>query len=224
VPRNPLTRLVPARARTGRPQQSPFPGTARYWDERYGEGGSSGVGSTGVLARFKADVLNGFVAEHRIATVVELGCGDGEQLALAEYPSYVGLDVAATAVDLCVGRFRRDPSKSFFRYDPRRFVDNAGLFRADLAMSLDVVFHLVDDEDFDRYLRLLFACAGRFACVYSSNDEAPDPAPHVRHRRFTDWVAAERPDWRLVAHVANPHRGLEPGAVSDFWFWARPEE
>lgn len=204
------------------PPPEPFPGSPAYWEQRYAAGETSGVGSYGVLARFKADTLNAFVAQHGLTTVTELGCGDGNQLSLAEYPAYRGLDVAASAVDLCAARFAGDASKSFYRYDPRRFHDRAGLFRSDLALSLDVVFHLVEDELFERYMTLLFDCAGRFAAVYSSNSTHPDIGAHVRHRRFTDWIDTQRPDWTLVRHVGNPYRDTEPGAVSEFWFYEAP--
>ena len=38
-----------------------FPGSASYWELRYRNGGTSGAGSYGRLAEFKAEVLNEFV-------------------------------------------------------------------------------------------------------------------------------------------------------------------
>src|SRR5262245_42492336 len=72
---------------------TPFPGSARYWQFRYKEGGSSGAGSYGRLAQFKSEVLNKLVAHQDVKTVVEFGCGDGNQLLTARYPQYIGLDV-----------------------------------------------------------------------------------------------------------------------------------
>ena len=46
------------------------------------------------LAAFKAEVPNDFVRARGIDSVIEFGCGDGAQLALAEYPAYVGIDVS----------------------------------------------------------------------------------------------------------------------------------
>jgi SAM-dependent methyltransferase len=89
--------------------KSAFPGVAPYWETRYAQGGTSGAGSAGRLAPFKAEVLNAFVEQHGVNTVFELGCGDGTQLTPARYPSYVGVDVSPTAVDLCRRRpFDRD--------------------------------------------------------------------------------------------------------------------
>src|SRR5689334_14993422 len=85
-------------------------GSASYWADRYQAGGNSGVGSYGVLADFKAATLNDFVAANNVGSVIEFGCGDGNQLSLANYPRYLGLDVAKGAIELCRTRFGGDRS------------------------------------------------------------------------------------------------------------------
>ncbi len=40
-----------------------------WWEEWYGTGGTSGPGSYGVLAEFKADVVNRFIAANDVQTV-----------------------------------------------------------------------------------------------------------------------------------------------------------
>src|SRR5690625_7083258 len=67
-----------------------------YWEQRYASGVHSGAGSYKKFAQFKADTLNRFVSEHGIRTVTEFGCGDGNQLLLAQYPQYLGIDVSPT--------------------------------------------------------------------------------------------------------------------------------
>jgi SAM-dependent methyltransferase len=181
-------------------------------------GRDSGRGSRGELAAFKAAFLNGFVAEHRIASVIELGCGDGQQLALARYPRYVGLDVSAEALRLCRERFAGDPTKRF------GLVTLDAGEAADLALSLDVVYHLVEDPTFETYMHRLFDAGRRFVIVYSSNtDHAPEGGPaHVRHRHFTKWVLARRPDFRLVRHVPNDHPYRDgAGSFADFFVFSR---
>ena len=98
-----------------------FPGSLHYWEERYQNSGTSGAGSYGRLAKFKADVINSFVRENKIGSVIEFGCGDGHQLSLAFYPQYVGLDVSPTAIKMCKEKFAQDKTKSFFLYDPFSF-------------------------------------------------------------------------------------------------------
>ncbi|NQU04581.1 MAG: hypothetical protein HQ568_00700, partial [Calditrichaeota bacterium] len=65
-----------------------FPGSEDYWKQRYKSGGNSGAGSYHKFAEFKADILNSFVRDKQIRTIIEYGCGDGNQLRLSEYPSY----------------------------------------------------------------------------------------------------------------------------------------
>ena len=89
-------------------QRLEFSGSASYWEQRYGQGGTSGFGSYGRLAEFKAETLNGFVAKMSIQSVIEYGCGDGAQLALSDYPRYVGIDVAENSVSACRQRFADD--------------------------------------------------------------------------------------------------------------------
>src|ERR1700722_520959 len=88
------------------PPAQQFTSSPRYWEDRYAIGGNSGAGSYGRLARFKAEVINNFVAEHAVLTVIELGCGDGAQLDLARYPHYSGIDISLQAIELCRARFR----------------------------------------------------------------------------------------------------------------------
>lgn len=197
-----------------------FPGSGQYWERRYAEGRGSGVGSEGPLAEFKAEVLNKFVADNDVASVIEFGCGDGQQLARAKYPRYLGLDVSPTIIDKCLADFAGDDSKSFALHDTLHFSDPAGFLRADLAMSLDVIFHLVEDDIFDAYMRHLFAAAERFVVVYSSNVDVPREEIHYRQRAFTPWIEQHQPGWRLREKVENPHRGRE-GAVADFYFYER---
>lgn len=197
-----------------------FPGSRDYWSQRYEKGEDSGVGSYGQLAVFKANVINSFVQRNDIRSVLEFGCGDGNQLSLSNYTSYTGLDVAPKAIEICIERFRGDPSKSFFLYSTEHFADHSGVFSADLTMSLDVVFHLVEDHIFEGYMRHLFAAANKFVIVYASNDERADQAKHVRHREFTTWVRKSLPEWRLLEQVENPHRELV-GAVADFYMYER---
>jgi len=203
-------------------QRSRF-SSAAYWSERYAAGGNSGPGSCGELAKFKAAVLNRFVQDNAIESVIEFGCGDGNQLALARYPRYTGFDISPLAVQACRKLFRDDASKEFFlaSEDDRR--------EADLALSLDVVFHLTEDRIFDAYMRRLFAAAGKYVIVYSSDQDEPiEPvAPHVRHRHFTRWVEREMAlRWRLVKRIPNAHRyngDYRTTSFCDFFIYTKEE-
>jgi SAM-dependent methyltransferase len=197
-----------------------FAGSAQYWDHRYAAGGDSGAGSYGKFATFKARVLNGLFAELKIQSVVEFGCGDGNQLTLLKVKQYLGVDVSAQAVARCRERFDGAAGRRFVT-----LAEYAGE-PADCALSLDVIYHLVEDPVYEAYMRQLFDAARSLVVVYSSNHEDPNKreAVHVRHREFTRWVASQAPHWRLLRHVPNayPFRGnYREGSFADFYAFVR---
>ena len=142
-----------------------FVSSKDYWSKRYRRGDTSGAGSYGALARFKAATLNKIVREFECQTVIELGCGDGEQLRLADYPSYVGVDVAPEAVNICRSKFAADTSKVFWGLDD---LQDCGR-HFDISLSIDVIFHLVEDDVFDYYMRKLCSLSRDLVVIYSSN-------------------------------------------------------
>lgn len=177
-----------------------FRSSERYWIDRYKHGGDSGHGSYGQLARHKADVINSFVRDNKIDSVVELGCGDGNQLTLAKCPRYVGYDVSPDAIALCRSRFRNDATKAF------HLLSAYSEEEADLALSLDVIYHLVEDATFEKHMHLLLNASRRFIIIYSTNAEhKPLEAPHIRHRCFTDWMTARAPEWELIRYSPTDH-------------------
>jgi len=196
-----------------------FPGSDEYWKQRYRSGGASGAGSSRKLAEFKAEVLNGFVADRQIKTVAEYGCGDGGQLRLSKYPSYVGFDVSPEAISQCKNIFANDETKTF------KLIEEYADERAELTLSLDVIFHLTEEDVFLAHMERLFGSSERFVIIYSSNTDkqARFQAPHVRHREFTKWVE-RRPEWRLMQHVPNryPYAGDEQvGSFADFYIYEK---
>jgi len=82
--------------------------------------------------------------------------------------------------------------------------------RADLVLSIDVIFHLVEDSVFASYMHALFAHA-RGMCGVFQHLDSDWSSPHVRHRRFTDYVADCRPEWRLLAHLPNCYPLIRAG-------------
>jgi|LauGreDrversion4_2_1035121.scaffolds.fasta_scaffold218857_2 cyclopropane fatty-acyl-phospholipid synthase-like methyltransferase len=200
-----------------------FKGSAQYWEKRYQKGGNSGSGSYGKMAEFKARFLNRLVADERLQSVIEFGCGDGNQLLLAAYPSYIGVDVSPTAVTKCRERFQSDATKKFLHLSDYREE------RADLSMSLDVIYHLVEDAVYEKYMRTLFAASNKLVVIYSCDapEDSAVTSAHVRPRRFSAWITQNLPGWKLKAHVPNelPFQGdSDTGSWSDFYVYERVDK
>jgi SAM-dependent methyltransferase len=197
-----------------------FPGSAVYWERRYSAGGNSGLGSYAALAQFKADMLNDFVATHHVQAVIDFGCGDGNQLTLANYPSYIGFDVSPTAIARCRQLFKSDVSKSF------RLMKEFDGDSAELVLSLDVIYHLVEDDAFENYVRTIFAASKKHVIIYATDfdDSRGYDGMHIKHRKFTKWIRDNLPDWNLVERVPNRRAYrwyYSRGSRSEFFVYTR---
>lgn len=176
-----------------------------YWELRYRNGGDSGNGSAGTLARYKADFINEFVADKGLKTVIELGCGDGRQLSLAKYPYYLGVDVSETAIKLCETKFASDTSKEFKEVGPiEKPVEN----KFELGLSLDVLYHITDPVQYRAHILNLFNMSERYVIIYSSFS-GRNRSPHVLHRDFRQEIAALEesgliPCFNMIESPENP--------------------
>lgn len=200
-------------------KQKPFPGSEAYWIERYYSGGNSGAGSYHKLAKFKAEIINDFVKANNIKTIIEYGCGDGNQLKLAEYPhiSYIGFDVSPKAIALCLDIFQNDKTKIF------RLMTEYKDETAQLTLSLDVIYHLIEDDIYYLYMERLFNSSERFVIIYSSNYEK-EQEYHEKRRQFTNWVETNMSHWKLIGHIPNRfpyHSDNEEGSLSDFYIYEK---
>ena len=217
VPGNAL-RQVYRKIKGNRSKPQSFTGSSEYWENRYASGGNSGVGSYNKFAEFKAEILNTFIIKNNLNSVIEFGCGDGNQLLLANYPAYIGLDVSHTVIDSCKVRFLTDTSKTF------KLMAEYGGETADLSLSLDVIYHLVEDEIFENYMRMLFKSADRYVIIYASDSEENKgyEGTHVRHRKFTKWIKENMSNCKLIEHIANkyPYEGdYRTGSFADFYVY-----
>lgn len=199
-------------------------GSEQYWKNRYETGGNSGAGSYNNLALFKAKIINNFVIDNNISSVLEWGSGDGNQLLYANYPNYIGVDVSDKAINLCKKKFEKDKSKRFIQMNSTEI--NPKL-KGDLVLSLDVIFHLIEDDIFNLYMQRLFNSALKYVCIYSSNYEMEKTnAAHVRHRNFTKWIEKNVSEgWKLKKFIANEYpfnpKHQDKTSFSDFYFYER---
>ncbi len=156
-----------------------------YWDARYAGGGTSGAGSHGDLAHFKADVISEALRKHDCASVIEFGCGDGENLGLYETKQYTGLDVSRVAVEQCRAIYEGDATRRFSHYEPGAPSPGESR-RADAVLSLDVLYHVIDDSIYRASLADIFDAATKLVILYTSLDawksEPYAKGSHVRHR------------------------------------------
>lgn len=192
-----------------------------YWKQRHRIHAqtwrASGAGSQGRLAVRKAHLVNTLVADVHAESLLDLGCGDGRVARLIDVPHYIGLDPAPAAIELC--REQLTGAGEAHIYDPYDELAET----ADIAVSLDVIFHL-DDDLYERHLHHLFQNAQRAVGIYSTDGLAPSEAAHVQHHAVSADVTSRFPEWLLTERIppAWPveHHGRRG---SDSWWltWRR---
>ena len=188
-----------------------IPTSSNYWILRYERGGTSGEGSRGRLASYKAQVINDFILDNDIAGLIDYGFGDCFITNLIEVDNYIGFDVS----QLCVGRSRRlFPDKQFYLMG-----EYAGQ-TADLTISLDVIFHLIEPEVYQDYMHRLFNSSNKWVIIYSSDFSARwvQAIPHERRRSHTDWVHHHLAHWDLWKWIPNKYPN---DTYSDFYIYKK---
>lgn len=191
-----------------------------YWENRYKNGGNSGAGSYGQLAKWKGQIVSNFIREKNIKSIIDFGCGDGNQLKYIEIPkwcTYVGVDISETAIEICK---QKHP---FYEYYTKNMTHKYFRF-AELVISLDVIFHLTTKNDFTDYMDDLTDASERYIIIYSSNgDKLENPASHLKDNRFTDYM--EKTEFELIRKIENkfpydPNNTINT-SISDFYIYQK---
>lgn len=148
-----------------------------YWEGRYKKGLSSGNGSCVASVKKKVELLAGL---DKIDSIVEIGAGDfnfGRHLMdRFNTARYFGYDISETIVkrnNHLYGLSRVQFFKSTAPYFPM----------ADLLLCVDVLFHIIDDDDYVEMLQILKDADCRFMAVTAYEYDAPS-SEHVRIRKF----------------------------------------
>lgn len=175
-----------------------------YWENRYRFGGNSGVGSQGVIAKYKAQVINDFVKNNNIQTACELGCGDW-LFSLFIIPKYTGYDVSEFIID-----------KNQRNYIDTFTTSMDDLTDYDLTISMDVILHLIEEDVYQQYMKDLFRLSNKFVIIYCTNK---DEILGGMHNRFRNFLPDVPENFELIEHLDNPHKGSDTQA--DFFIFKR---
>ena len=97
---------------------------------------------------------------------------------------------------------------------------------AQLTLSLDVIYHLIEDGVFHDYMKRLFDSSTEFVIIYSSNTDEQQrfQAAHMKHRKFSQWIDQNRPGWKLMQHIPNRYlcaSNKHEGHLADFYIYEK---
>lgn len=168
-----------------------------YWENRYVSGLDSGRGSYGKSANHKATMINNYIINHDIKSISDFGCGDGNQIGLLKgFENYCGFDISPYIIDVCKQKFI-DNSKMTF------CTKINDLPESELCLSLDVLYHIIDEKDYENYLFQLFNKSKKYVLIFSTNHQEKTISSYILHRKFTDWVDTHCKDFVLVEELEN---------------------
>ena len=173
--------------------------SSKYWEDRYKNGGNSGQGSYNALAKFKASVINDFIENNKIQSLLDYGVGDGNQLALINTSRlmYYGIDISQTVIQKCKDLYKNDLNKKFLVTS--EFDKN---IQVELVLSCDVLYHLIEESVYLNYIKSLFDSSSKYVIIYA-RDENLNHATHVKFRKFTDYISQSFKEFKLIKHIPN---------------------
>ena len=171
-----------------------------YWNNRYQNGGNSGEGSYNDYATHKASVVNNLINKDNINIISEYGCGDGNQVGLFKgFKEYHGYDISPYIISKCKEVYKN-------RADMYFYYEKSELPKSDLSLSLDVIYHIMDDKDLENYLIFMFNNSDKYVLIFSSNhdnNEENKVKDIMVHRIITDIIKRIVVNFELVGVIDN---------------------
>lgn len=194
-----------------------------YWNQRYINGQNSGAGSYNELVLFKADIINDFIEQTQIKSIIDYGVGDGNQLTLINTNNivYTGIDVSEFIVSKLREKFNDDNTKKFIHINN---IDND--LKAELVLSCDVIYHLIEDDVYEEYMEKLFSMSDKYVIIYARN-ENKNHVVHVKFRKFSNYIENNLQEWNLIKHIPNKYPQIILGndnditSPSDFYIYEK---
>jgi len=165
-------RIAEVNAAVHRLWQEAFP-SATFWEWRYRDDPElgSGVGSRGQALKEKRDLLKAVIDLLRPASVLDVGCGDGETTQGIPIAKYTGIDLSQTAVE----RARLERPDGEFRVGT--LTDNRA--DAELTLCLDVLIHQSSAQTYEDLISTL--CSGSRAILLSGLQRRPTRTTAMVH-------------------------------------------
>jgi SAM-dependent methyltransferase len=177
-----------------------------FWEWRYRSNPAlgSGVGSRGAPLAAKQRLLAEVVATVRPASVLDVGCGDGEAARGLLLYGYTGLDVSEEAIRLA--RLTR-PEGTF---QVGTIANRIG--QADLTICLDVLIHQSSPSEYRDMVTALLRAATRVLLVSGYQRPPLSDSPMVHFHEPLS-VTVKRADPRVECHALREEHEITTLAV-----------
>ena len=97
--------------------------------------------------------------------------------------------------------------------------------KADLSLSLDVIYHLVEDDVFEYYMRTLFEASNGYVIIYASDSDDGQ-----RYKGGTSDIESSRPGSSRICRTGNSWNicqigihivGIIVGSFAEFFIYEK---
>lgn len=191
-----------------------------YWERRHVAlaGDLRNVGNRGLTVEQNRDLITNkanlachALGRHGVprgARVLDAGCGAGVFTELLQ-----GAGFSMTGVDCSPSAIADARSRGTATYDVAALCDYRPEALFDAVLCLDVLFHVIDQDEWARSVANLVSCAkpdGLVMIIENFDHARLSPAPHVRWRRREDYAAVlTRAGYGFIDEVPfqYPHEG-----------------
>lgn len=183
------------------------------WDDHYKSGGKSGDPADYAKSReWKKDIIRKY-CDLKTESVLDVGCGDLQFWDGVLPTRYTGIDISRSII---AENRNRHPSRNFFAMD----ATIAMIAPSDAVICFDMLWHIIDDTDYECILRNLKNNATKtlFIFTWSRNPTKDDLWTFIvselcnikrgGYQKYRDFLKIAMPifgdDFELVETVQNP--------------------
>ena len=171
----------------------------KFWNRKYAEGGISGRGSIGKYRTWKWVKIRDVIGNFR--EVIDVGCGD---LKFWEHPvankilnqrrfKYLGIDIS----DEIITRNRKfAPNLKFICAPSHERIPE----KAEVVLALDLLFHIMDQGNFEETLDQLCKASKQWIVIYSWQKN-----PFEKDYTVTDGKSQYFRKLNDYTHIFNKH-------------------
>jgi len=177
----------------------------QYWADRYlhtNFQNSSGNGRLKFRLSYKAKMLNKIFKTYEITKVADFGCGDGLLASKLKITKYYGIEINSEIVDNLKNKFL---GKNEFEFSTK--FESQWRNKIDASISVDVIFHLIEEDVYQKYMNELFFADAKYVVIraYNHKSQGTGRNSHILHREFLNTIKKYFPNYNLV-NVSSPRR------------------
>jgi hypothetical protein len=112
--------------------------------------------------------------------------------------------------------------KAFMEFDNTKNNNIDAFKRAKMTISLDVLYHFVEQHVYESYLSTLFGMSKKYVVIYASdNENIKTYSAHVLIRSFTGYIKEHFKDFELVEIIKNRYHSEDSAETgTSEWSWS----